>query len=125
MINTPIPIFSVPKLNIEDFTDIKLLSLELPNSNNLGYECIFIDGHSDQSFIYLIPNEIEKRYQVDGVEKLKWKGVSNTYFFPIQSNTQANILRAKFDLGDMNLEQKKYWTSTRETNQASATGILD
>lgn len=75
--------------------------------------------------IMTVPNEIGEKYEVDGIEKIRWKGTTNTYFFPIQSNTQANTLRAKFDLGEMNPEQKKYWTSTRETTQTSATGILD
>lgn len=75
--------------------------------------------------VVTVPSEIPEKYLEDDREKIKWKGVGNTYFFPIQSNTEANILRAKFDLGDMNPEQKKYWTPSAQASQTLATGILD
>jgi len=82
-------------------------------------------SNGQHGVVVTVPNEIGEKYEVAGLEKIKWKGVTNTYFFPIQSNTQANILRAKFDLGDMNPEQKKYWTPTAQTSQNLVTGELD
>jgi hypothetical protein len=73
--------------------------------------------------VVTVPSEIPQKYLVDDVEKVKWKDSTNTYFFPINSATQANSLRAMFNLGDMNQEQKQFWAGKRgATNKR---GILD
>ena len=73
--------------------------------------------------VVTVPSEIPQKYLEDDMEKVKWRDSTNTYFFPIDSPTQANSLRAMFGLGDMNPEQKQWWVGRRGTT--SKRGALD